>query len=44
MLYDIGEKLPHIAKQADRKKELNRVCAAWAGRETTLQRQGLLGN
>ena len=30
MLYDIGEKLPEIAKQADRKKELNRVCAAWA--------------
>lgn len=30
MLYDIGEKMPKIAKQADRKKELNRVCAAWA--------------
>lgn len=30
MLYDIGEKRPEIAKQADRKKELNRVCAAWA--------------
>jgi DNA helicase II / ATP-dependent DNA helicase PcrA len=30
MLYDIGEKLPDIPKQTNRKKELNRVCAAWA--------------
>jgi len=30
MLYDIGEKMPTIATQIDRRKELNRVCAAWA--------------
>jgi superfamily I DNA/RNA helicase len=31
MLYDIGEVIPRFANQKDRKKELNRVCAAWAG-------------
>jgi len=30
MLYDIGEALPKFPKQNDRKKELKRVCAAWA--------------
>ena len=30
MLYDIGEALPKLPDQKKRKKELNRVCAAWA--------------
>ena len=30
MLYDIGEALRQFPNQRDRKKELNRVCAAWA--------------
>lgn len=30
MLYDIGEAIPRLRCQSDRKRELNRVCAAWA--------------
>ena len=30
MLYDIGEVMPNHETQADRKKNLNQVCAAWA--------------
>jgi DNA helicase-2/ATP-dependent DNA helicase PcrA len=42
MLYDIGEAIPGFPKQTDRKRELNRVCAAWA-EGTNLEMAGFLG-
>lgn len=42
MLYDLGETLTGFPKQADRRKELNRVCAAWA-EGTDLKLAGFLG-
>ncbi|MFQ5641758.1 MAG: UvrD-helicase domain-containing protein [bacterium] len=42
MLYDIGLILPQFQKQSDRKKELNRVCAAWA-EGTNLDIAGFVG-
>jgi len=42
MLYDIGEALLQFPNQSDRKKELNRVCAAWA-EGTNLDMAGFVG-
>lgn len=42
MLYDIGEVMPAFQRQTDRKKELNRVCAAWA-EGTNLEMAGFVG-
>ncbi len=42
MLYDIGEVMPALPNQRDRKRELNRVCAAWA-EGTNLQVAGFVG-
>jgi superfamily I DNA/RNA helicase len=42
MLYDIGEVLSSYHNQAERKKELNRICASWA-EGTNLEMAGFLG-
>ncbi len=42
MLYDIGEVMPNLPKHTDRKKELSRVCSAWAA-GTNLEMAGFIG-